>query len=115
MSQITRYYNNGEENMVQWAQANLTPEEYIDFTNSLNENTQLWETYVLNGLITVTPVFESVYIDELDTNIDVQVGENIQLAPGVTKNDVPVAYSWGFWLARIPAEILTDELVYQSV
>jgi hypothetical protein len=112
MSTITRYYNNEPDNVTKWAQENLTPEELSSFNSAWQENLDLWTSYRVNGLLTVTPIYESIYVEELTTNVDIQVGETITLAPGISQQDITVAPSWDYWLTRLNPDILTDKLIY---
>ena len=106
MSSFVRFYR--ETTAETWAKSTLTPEEYVAFCQALDENTQLWQSYTDQGLITTSPIWEDVYQPGLDATAQIKVGEKIELAPGVSMSQLTLSPAWGYWLARYNNEAGPD-------
>jgi hypothetical protein len=111
MSKYIRYYNNN--NPDEWATQNLTPEELAQFQQAEAENNALWQTYTDQGLISVHPIYESVYVPEIGQTVQVQTGEEVRLAPGVVPEDIPMAASWEYWLSMYP-DAVVGSVIFES-
>ena len=111
MSKYIRYYN--EVSAQEWAEQNLTQEELVQFNLAFEENNKLWASYASNGLISVVPITEQVNIPELNQNIDIQIGEQIVLSQGTTRDQLELAPAWKYWLDRyaqaVPDAVVTFE------
>lgn len=115
MAHYTRYFTNESDNLRKWAVENLTPEELADFNDAAMESSRLWDIYKESGMVTVIPVYETFFIEEFNTDVDVQIGERIEFPPGDNNTDVDNIFyvdRWRAWLDRVPPELLTDQISY---
>ena len=111
MSQYVRYYN--EITPDAWAAQTLNSDELAQFQAARTENTSLWLNYATQGLISVVPIMQDVYVSELDQTIQVQVGDRVVLAAGVTPANLLLALSWGEWLARYTSEVNPTPVIFE--
>jgi hypothetical protein len=102
MSSYVRLYR--QPTIDQWAQSSLTADELANFNAALQENNSKWSQYVVNGLITIEPIYETVNDQELGEPLQVQVGDKVVLAPTTSVSDLTMADSYKFWLDRFYQE-----------
>jgi hypothetical protein len=111
MSQYVKYYN--EITPVKWAVQTLNSDELAQFQAAQTENNSLWTNYATQGLISTVPIMQDVYVSELDQTIQVQVGERVVLAAGVTPADLLLAPAWAVWLERYTSEVNPTPVIFE--
>ena len=102
MSSYTRFYR--QPTIEQWAQNSLTPSELVDFNAALQDNNSKWNQYVVDGLITIEPIYETVNNQELGEPVQVRVGDKVVLAPTTSVSDLTMADNYRYWLDRFYEE-----------
>lgn len=115
MAHYTRYFTNESDNLRKWAVENLTPEELVDFNEAAMESSRLWDIYKDSGMVTVVPVYESIFLEEYNTNVDIQIGERVEFPnsdDNINIENIFYTNRWRSWLERIPVEIQTDQVSY---
>lgn len=107
-------YNNKKELMDEWVENTLTQEEQNQFFSSRDENSQLWMQYFNSGLISIEPIEEYIFIEELNDYVYVQIGEKIILAEGVTPAQLLVTQSWSNWITRYTQEVGEELVIFET-
>ncbi len=103
MNAYIRHYKT--VNPTAWAEANLSAEEYTSFQQAALANNRLWEEYRRSGLITVSPIMEESFQESLNTTIQIQIGEKIELSEGVSPSQLIIDEQWEYWLSRYNSEV----------
>jgi len=97
MTTITHYYYQSIES---WAEQNLSPSELTQFTSALQRNSALWDSYRNNGVYSSEILYERIFINELNTEVDIAIGEQAIFAPGVNPDEFQLDPDWRIWIAR---------------
>jgi len=109
MQAYIRYYNDNDINS--WANATLTSEELAQFQTAIIANDNLWQSYTAQGLYTIQDVYETVHSAVLESDIEVIVGQELIMSPGVTFDSLTLDASYADWLNRYNTETDGDTLV----
>ena len=110
-----RYFNYSQKELQdQWIQNNLTSEEKISYQNALQENNQLWASYKSRGLTTLEKIYTTVYVPEVDANIEVLTGEKLFLSAGVSPNQLQIHPNYAQWLSQLPLNIFNTDTEIQT-
>ena len=102
MTSIVKYY--AAESIEEWADRTLDSSELVAFNTAFTLNHNLWVGYEEQNLVSFTPIYQDVYIAELNETVSTQVGERATLAPGVTLADLVLEETWRPWLDRYMLE-----------
>jgi hypothetical protein len=111
MTTIVKYY--AAESIDEWANRTLDSSELVAFNTAYTLNHNLWVGYVEQNLISFTPIYQDVYVAELNETVSTQVGERATLAPGVALADITLDPSWVPWLDRYIAETNPPEVTIE--
>jgi hypothetical protein len=113
MSAYVRYFDIAQI-QIEWLNNNLSAEELLDYNAALDKNSQIWGSYESQGLITLEPIYETVYIPEINENIDVKIGEKLVLSPGVSPSQLQMHPDYAEWLNRLPDYIFNKIIILQN-
>lgn len=102
MTTYIRY--NNTPTIEEWANRTLTPEDLAQFEMALAENNSLWESYFNQGMISASDVFETVFSNVYNTNVEVRIAHKIVVSD-TQQNNVVIAPSYVHWLDRFNAEV----------
>jgi hypothetical protein len=83
----------------------LNPQDFQLFKAAEQLNSQLWQMYVDQGLLSSEVVYQNIYIPELDQNMDIEVGIRNTLGPNVHPSQIAMHPAYAEWLAQLPAEV----------
>jgi hypothetical protein len=111
MTTIVKYY--AAESIEEWADRTLDSSELVAFNTAFTLNHNLWAGYEEQNLISFTPIYQDVYIAELNETVSIRVGERTILAPGVTLADLPLDETWRPWLDRYISEVNAPEVTIE--
>ena len=111
MTTIVKYY--AAESIDEWADRTLDSSELVAFNTAFTLNHNLWVGYEEQNLVSFTPIYQDVYIAELNETVSIRVGERATLAPGVTLSDVTMDPSWAPWLDRYMLEVQAPEITLE--
>jgi hypothetical protein len=115
MSAYITYFDNTKSDLQnQWIQANLNPDETTSLITAQDNNSLLWASYQDQGLLIPEDIYETVYIPEFNTNIDVLIGTKLILANGVSPSQLQLHPDWATWLLRLPQDIFLPDSVLES-
>ena len=112
MTTIVKYY--AAETLVDWANRTLSESELLEFNTAFTLNHTQWAEYMSQNLASVEPIYQDVYISELNETVSVQVGERTRLAPGVTIEDIALEETWRPWLDRYISEVNAPEVTIEE-
>lgn len=101
MSKYIRYFNS---NIELWATETLSSEELSQFQSAADANNIVWKSYQDRGLYTVKNVYETVYSNQLNTSIEIVVGQEITMASDVDLHSLALAPEWAAWMHRHSTE-----------
>jgi len=111
MTTIVKKYAN--ESLHDWANRTLTPTELDSFNAAFDANTARWQNYVDQGMISVNPFMQEVYISALNETVSVQIGDKTIISPEYTLEDVTLAPEWKPWLDRYLSEVNAPEITIE--
>ena len=94
--------------------SNLSPQDQSSFFDADRKNRLLWESYESQGLVTARTVYETVYVPEVNENIDVPIGEKLVLAPGVNPSQLQIHPDYVHWLSVLPENLVKFTLVLED-
>jgi hypothetical protein len=115
MPAYLRYYTSLERDLQdQWIQNNLSPEDQSSLEAARNDNNLLWGTYETQGLVTSEKLYETVYVPEVNANIDVLIGEKLLLSEGVSPSQLQIHPNLAQWMPRLPADIFGTNIELES-
>jgi hypothetical protein len=83
-----------------WAKTNLTPEEFVDFTNASTANSDLWSHFKEIGLFQNITLTETGFSNILQEHIEIPIGEKCVLSEGTALNELYVFPRMSYWLER---------------
>lgn len=95
----------------EWAET-LTYQEYNQFKQAQTKNNKLKKQYINDGLITVVPITESVekkffsfdFHEDVSRTVNIKIGEEIILSPGVTEDQILQDPDYQMWEQRYNKE-----------
>jgi LPS sulfotransferase NodH len=90
--------------MEDWAKQTLNAEELSQCLSSIEDNNNLWKSYHDQGLYTTHQKYEQVYIAELESTVNVLVGEEIVLSPGTSLHGLAQDPEYINWANRFKSE-----------
>jgi hypothetical protein len=99
MASFVRIYKN-TESIFNWALRTLTPEELEKFNSDFLNSNNKWSDYINRNLIVNEKIYQSVYSNLLNTNIDIQIGERSIVSDGVDPSIITLDPSWSAWIDR---------------
>jgi hypothetical protein len=88
-----------------WAKTNLTPEEFVDFTNASNANNDLWDHFQEIGLFQSITLTETRFSNILQEHIEIPIGEKSVLSEGTALNELYMFPRMSYWLGRYYQEV----------
>lgn len=113
MTTIVKY--EASESITDWANRTLSADELLEFHTAFNLNHAQWLGYQIEQkILTADPIYEDVYVPELNETVSVKVGERTTLAAGVTLQDVTLHESWRPWLDRYMFEVNAPEVTIEE-
>jgi len=101
---MSKYINYNSNEMNKWANETLTTEELSQYQSAVEANNLLWKSYQDQGLYTIEDLYETIYSETLDANIEVVVGNKITMAPGVNLYSLELDSNYNDWVNRFNAE-----------
>ena len=111
MTTIVKYYPS--ESILDWANRTLTPSELVEFNTAFTLNHTRWVGYAEQNLVSFTPIYQDVYVAELNETVSTQIGERTTLALGVTLADVTMDPTWAPWMDRYMLEVQAPEVTVE--
>lgn len=97
MTTITQYYY---QSIDSWAEQNLSPSELTQFRSAQQANNTLWASYRDTGAYSTEILYERIFINELNTEVDVAIGEQVTFATGVNPDECQLDPDWRIWMNR---------------
>ena len=88
-----------------WAKTNLTPEEFVDFTNASNANNDLWDHFQELGLFQNITLTETRFSNILQEHIEILIGVKSVLSEGTALNELYMLPRMSYWLDRYYQEV----------
>lgn len=109
MQAFIRYYKDSDMNY--WAENTLDPSELAQFRAAQTSNSNLWQTYQDQGLYTVQDIQGTVHSIILDADIDIVIGQEMIMSPGVSFDNLALHPDYVYWLDQYNQATGGDPLV----
>jgi hypothetical protein len=103
MSTYIRYWNL-DNNIELWAAETLNSEELSQFQAATEANAIKWQSYQDQGLYTARNVYQTFHSNELNTDIEIVVGQELTMASGVELSSLAQDSNYKNWIQRFESE-----------
>ena len=107
MTKLIKHHDIDQDKIVtinDWALTTLSEEEFKEFKQAEERNTNLMLTYQKAGLISINSIEQKFFSSILNEEVSIITGLEVTLSPGVTIMDIPIDPEWGMWEARYAAD-----------
>jgi hypothetical protein len=89
----------------------LSSEDYNLYLQVKTKNTELWQSYVEQNLISTEYEYEEVFVPELNENISIEVKIKTIINPGVAPSQVIIHPEYSDFLSRLPPDLQSTNFV----
>jgi hypothetical protein len=83
----------------------LSTEDYNSFKLAENKNTELWQSYHDQNLITSEKVYEEIFVPEYNDSFSFLSKMKIRVNPGVSAAQLLIHPEYSSWLNTLPTEL----------
>jgi hypothetical protein len=107
MDPIVYYFENTNISEAQWAAENLSPEELSEYTQDRNNSVSYFNYLQSTGKLVIEPLFENVFVEDLNAEISLRTGIKIIPSEGVSPEEIAPSEQYDRWLQRYQQFLLT--------
>jgi hypothetical protein len=83
----------------------LSPEDFNSLQLAERKNSELWQSYLDQNLITVEKVYEETFIPEYNDSFMFLSKIKFILSPGVPPSQLQIHPEYSAWLNKLPTEL----------